>query len=234
MLRIAIVEDDEEASGQLKDFIARYCKENGKQARITAYSDGIDIASDYTAEYDIIFLDIVMKHMDGLKAAEYIRKKDKNVIIVFVTSESRYAIKGYEVEALCFMVKPLSFKRFSHEMDRCVEKLESQKGRYVVLTTESGIDKIDVDKIIYIESQNHKMIINTTDKSYCVYETMKSLEGRLPKEQFSRCNNCYLINLDYVNGVHGEYALLDGEELKISRSRRKGFIEDFSSYYICR
>lgn len=233
MLRIAVVEDDKKSSGLLKGYIDRYCKENGEQARVNFFSDGIDIASDYNAEYDLIFLDIVMKHMDGLKAAEYIRKKDKNVVIVFVTGDARFAVKGYSVEALSFMVKPVSYSVFSHEMERCVEKIYSGRGKYVVLTTENGIDKIAVNNIIYIESQNHKMIINTTEKLYCVYETMKSLEGRLPKEQFSRCNNCYLVNLDFVRGVHGEYALINDEELKISRSRRKGFIEDFSSYYFC-
>ena len=233
MLRIAVVEDDKACSDLIKEFIDRYCKENGEQARVISFSDGIDIASDYTAEYDIIFLDVVMKHMDGLKAAEYIRKKDRNVVIVFVSADARFAVKGYEVEALSFMVKPVTYSVFSKEMARCVEKINSGRGKYVVLTTENGIDKIAVDQIIYIESQNHKMIINTTEKPYCVYETMKSLEGRLPKEQFSRCNNCYLVNLNYVEGVHGEYALINGAELKISRSRRKGFIEDISSYYFC-
>lgn len=233
MLRIAVVEDDKACSDLLKEYIDRFCKQSGEQARVAAFGDGIDIASDYAAEYDIIFLDIVMKHMDGLKTAEYIRKKDKNVIIVFVSSDARFAVNGYSVEALSFMVKPVTYPVFSKEMGRCVEKIKNGRGKYVVLTTENGIDKIAVDKIIYIESQNHKMLINTTEKPYCVYETMKSLEGRLPKDQFSRCNNCYLVNLDFVKGVHGEYALVNGEELKISRSRRKGFIDDISSYYFC-
>lgn len=233
MLRIAVVEDDEECSDLLKEYIDRYCKENGEKARVISFSDGIDIASDYTAEYDIIFLDIVMKHMDGLKAAEYIRKKDKNVIIVFVTGDVSFAAEGYSVDASSFMVKPVSYNIFSRGMSRCIEKLKTGRDRYVILATEDGIDRVPVDEIIYIESQNHKMIINTTVKYYCVYETMKSLVARLPKDQFSRCNNCYLVNLDFVTGVHGEYALVGGEELKISRSRRKGFIEDISSYYFC-
>ena len=233
MLRIAVVKNEKSCSDLLKEFIDRYCKENGEQARIVSFGDGIDIASDYTAEYDIIFLDTVMKHMDGFKAAEYIRRKDKNVIIVFVAPDAKYAVKGYSVEALSFMVKPVNYSEFSNEMSRCVEKIKNCRGKFVVLATENGINKIAVDSIVYIESQNHKMNINTTEKLYSVYETMKSLESRLPKEQFSRCNNCYLVNLDYVKGVHGEYARIEGEELKISRSRRKGFIEDISSYYFC-
>lgn len=231
MLRIAVVEDDKSCSELIKEYIEQYCKENAEEARISFFGDGIDIASDYTAQYDIIFFDIVMKHMDGLKAAEYIRKKDKNVILAFITSDARYAIKGYAVEALCFMVKPVSYSVFSKEFGRCVDKIKSGRGKYIILNTENGLDRIATDQIVYIESQNHKMMINTTERSYCVYETMKNLEEKLPKKQFVRCNNCYLVNLDYVKGVHGEYVVLTSRELKISRSRRKGFLEDVEAFF---
>ncbi len=231
MLRIAVVEDEKHCSDLLKEYIERYCRENEEEARVSFFSDGIDIASDYTAQYDIIFLDIMMRHMDGLKAAEYIRKKDKNVILAFVTGDARYAIKGYSVEALCFMLKPVSYSVFAKEFGRCVDKMKSGRGKYIVLNTEYGIDRIAIDKIVFIESQNHKMVINTTERSYCVYETMKSLEGKLPKMQFVRCNNCYLVNLDHVKGVHGEYVVIGSRELKISRSRRKSFLEQLETLF---
>ena len=231
-MRVAVVEDEKEYSSQLKNYIEKYCKENNEKVHIVSFSDGIDIASDYTADYDIIFLDIVMKHMDGLKTAEYIRNMDKKVVIVFVTSDARYAIHGYAVDATSFLLKPLNYAVFAQEFGRCVEKVKSVQKKYIVFSTENGMDRIELDKIVYIESQGHKMIINTTEKPYCVYETMRSLENKLPQEQFSRCNNCYLVNLSYVKGVHGEYVLLDDGELKISRSRRKGFLEDMSEYFM--
>ncbi len=231
MLRIAVVEDDKSCSELLKGYIERYCKENAEEARVSFFGDGIDIASDYTAQYDIIFLDIVMRHMDGLKTAEYIRKKDKNVILAFVTSDARFAIKGYAVEALCFLIKPVSYSVFSKEFGRCLDKIKSGRGKHIVLNTENGMDRVAVDQIVYIESQNHKMIINTTEGSHCVYETMRSLEERLPKKQFARCNNCYLVNLDHVRGVHGEFVVIASRELKISRSRRKGFLQNLELFF---
>ena len=231
MLRIAVVDDEREYSDILKEFIDRYCRENGEEAHVVSFSDGIDIASDYTAQYDIIFLDIAMKHMDGLKTARYIRKKDKNVIIVFVTAAAQHAIDGYAVEALSYIIKPVGYEVFAREFTRCIEKMKSGRGRYIIISTENGMDRVAVDEIEFIESQNHKMIINTTQTNYCVYETMKSLESKLPNEQFSRCNNCYLVNIEHVRGVHGEYAVIGGAELKISRSRRKGFLEDVEKYY---
>lgn len=231
MLRIAVVVEDNECSSALKLHIDRYCKEKGEEARVISFSDGIDIVSDYSAGYDVIFLDVAMKHMDGIQAAKYIRMKDKNVIIVLIADDIRYALKGYSVEALCFMLKPFSYSAFCGEFSRCMEKVNSVRGNFIILATENGVDRVAVDGIVYIESQNHKMIINTVNKPYCVYETMRSLEGRLPAEQFARCNNCYLVNLDYITGVHGEYVSIAGRELKISRSRRKTFLENISAFY---
>jgi len=231
MLKIAVVEDDKESSDKLKEYIDKYCGENGEEAQVKYFSDGVDIASEYTADYDIILMDIVMKHMDGLKAAEYIRTMDKDVIIVFITNDARYAIKGYAVEALSFLLKPVSYIAFSQEFGRCVNKIKNRNVNYIVFSTENGMDRVAVDKIIYIESQNHKMIVNTPDRQYCVYDTMRNLENKLSKEQFSRCNNCYLINLAYVKGVHGDFVQTDVNELKISRSRRKGFLDDIAAFF---
>lgn len=231
-MRVAVVEDDKECADQIIGFIDRYCKENNEHTSVVTFSDGIDIASDYTADFDVVFLDIVMKHMDGLKTAEYIRKMDKKVIIIFITSDPQYAIQGYSVEALSFILKPVNYFVFSQEFARCFNKVNGDLRKYVVFPTEKGMDRIALDKIVYIESRDHQQIINTTERTYCVYETMKKLEAKLPDEQFSRCNNCYIVNLAYVKGIHGEYVLIEGGELKISRARRKSFLDDMANYFV--
>lgn len=233
-MKVAVVEDDVACAELLKGYIERYCAENKLPIKIMSYSDGIDIASEYTADFDVVFLDIVMKHMDGLKTAEYIRRMDKKVIIIFVTNDTQYAVHGYSVEALSYLVKPVTYFNFSQEFCRCAEKVCSDKKDYVVFSTDKGMDRIAIDKILYIESRDHQQIINTTDRTYCVYETMKKLESKLPKGQFSRCNNCYIVNLDHVKGIHGEYVIIDGGELKISRARRKSFLEDLATTFINR
>ncbi|MCH5351059.1 MAG: response regulator transcription factor [Clostridiales bacterium] len=229
-MKIAIVDDDKEKSEELKGFIVRYCLEHGKKAHIVEFADGIDIVSDYAADYDIVFLGIVMKHLDGIKTAKLIRDMDSKVVLAFVSDDSSYAVHGYSVGATSFMVRPISFEVFEEEFARCIEKAEGGQTKYLVLSTDKGMDRLELDKIVFIESQSHNIIINTTEKLYNAHETMRSLEARLPKEQFMRCNHCYIVNLLHVKGVHGEYALLDGGELKVSRSRRKEFIESWTKY----
>lgn len=232
MMRVAIVEDDADCVARIKEYIERYCTEHNETVQITTFSDGIDIASDYSADYDVVFLDIVMKHMDGMKAAEIIRKMDNKVIIIFMTGDPQYAVQGYSVEALSYLLKPVNYFVFSREFGRCIAKINGEYRKYISFATERGMDRIALDKIIYIESRDHQQIIYTTEKTYHVYETMKKIEGRLPKGQFSRCNNCYIVNLSYVKGIHGEYVSIEGGELKMSRSRRKPFMEDMATLFI--
>ena len=96
MVRIALVEDDPIYRNQLKEYLARYEKESAEKIRITTFTDGDEIAIGYRAEYDIILMDIEMNYMDGMTAAEEIRRLDPEVVIIFITNSPQYAIKGYQ------------------------------------------------------------------------------------------------------------------------------------------
>ena len=229
-MRVALVGGDRETITQLVSFVERYSVETGEKVHITRFSDGIDVVSDYSANFDVIILDTVTKHMGWLKTAETIRSMDRKVVLAFVTTDPINAVSGYSVDATSFMIKPLSYAVFAQEINRCIAKVKSFQKKHIMISRENGMDRIELDKIVYIESAGHKMVIYTTEKTYCVYETMRGLENKLPKEQFARCNYCYIVNLAHVMGVHGEYVVLDGKELKISRSRRKVFIDILSQF----
>ena len=94
MIRIALVEDDPACREQLRGYLDRYGKESGEKLSVTTFADGDEIALHYTADYDIILMDIEMKFMDGMTAAELIREKDDSVVIIFITNSPQYAIKG--------------------------------------------------------------------------------------------------------------------------------------------
>jgi DNA-binding LytR/AlgR family response regulator len=109
MIRIAIVEDDRHDREALKKCLNRYEKENQVKFTVTEFQDGEDIVTDYTASYDLIILDIEMAFLNGMKAAEKIRELDTNVIIIFITNMPQYAIQGYKVNALDYILKPISY-----------------------------------------------------------------------------------------------------------------------------
>lgn len=113
MITIAIVEDEDSYAEQLKDYINEYQKELGQRFKTIRFSDGDEIVEKYTGEYDIILMDIQMRFMDGMSAAEEIRKLDSEVVIMFITNMTNYAIRGYAVDAMDYVLKPVSYFAFS-------------------------------------------------------------------------------------------------------------------------
>ena len=230
MFRIAIVEDDRDYQNQLLQYCDKYAKENNEEFQTIVFSDGDGILDNYTANYDVIFMDIQMRLTDGMTTAKEIRKYDEKAIIIFVTNMSQYAIKGYEVGALGYVLKPISYFVFSQELLKALRKIRSESSHSVVLRQEDGMQVIDTRKIIYVESDNHVLTIHTDDGNFEMRGTMKEMEERLSVDSFARCNNSYLVNLKYVRRIVQNDVDVNGEMLPISRPRKKEFIEALTDY----
>lgn len=230
-IHVAIVEDNDTQAELLTAYAYRYAQENEEEIAVTRFNDGETLVNEYSASYDIIFLDIQMKLMDGMETATYIRKLDKEVIIVFVTNMSQYAIKGYQVNALAFLLKPVPYFAFSQELERCIEKLKSREKHFVMVNAENGVFRLCTDDILYIEVLNHRLYIHTKTEEIKTYGTIKEMESKLPKTDFFRSNSCYLVNLSHVSGVKEGMAMVGKTELAISRAKKKGFMEALAGYY---
>ena len=230
MFRIAIVEDDRDYQNQLLQYCDKYAKENNEEFQTIVFSDGDGILDNYTANYDVIFMDIQMRLTDGMTTAKEIRKYDEKAIIIFVTNMSQYAIKGYEVGALGYVLKPISYFVFSQELLKALRKIRSESSHSVVLRQEDGMQVIDTRKIIYVESDNHVLTIHTDDGNFEMRGTMKEMEERLSVDSFARCNNSFLVNLKYVRRIVQNDVDVNGEMLPISRPRKKEFIEALTDY----
>ncbi len=230
MVHVAIVDDDRTNLENLKDYANKYQEEYNENLKITTFQDGADIAEEYKAEYDIIILDIKMPFMDGMRAAELIRKVDSDVIIIFITNMAQYAIKGYSVQAMNFLLKPVTYFAFSQELHKAVTLIKERKKAYLVIRINSGMARINVDEIEYVESKQHQIIVHTKNNSYSTRDSMKNVEKFLSPYKFIRCNNSYLINLRYVEGIDQNIVLVGGDELQISRPRKKIFIEALADY----
>ncbi len=228
--RIAIVEDEKASRELVKKYIKRYSIEHNRFFDVVEFEDGTEIIRDYEGKFDIIFLDIEMKHSNGMEIAEKIREKDKNVIIIFKTNMAQYAIKGYSVDALSFLLKPVPYFAFYQEFKRSIEKLDAREDSYILVPVESGIKKVMTNDINYVESMKHTLTIKTKQGDYSMRGVMKDMESKLEKYYFFRCNNCYLVNLAKVKGIQGEFAVVGNDELKMSRARKKPFLEALTSY----
>lgn len=230
MIRIAIVEDENEYQTQLANYISRYEKENNQTFEITVFSDGLDIVDNYTPLWDIIFMDIRMKHLDGMAAAAKIRRYDPAVTIIFITTMAQYAIKGYEVDALDFILKPVSYAQFAMKLKKALSAVKKREEKYLLLPIEDRKERVSAAEILFIEVQNHNLHVITKKQTYVMRLSMQVMEKELTPYHFVRCNNSYLINLYNVTGVNRDSVLIGKYEIPISRPRKKQFLKALSDY----
>ena len=118
MIRVAIVEDEEAVREQLLGYVQRYTRQYGTTFEVRTFSDGVEILEGYRPVYDLILLDVEMKHLDGMETAQRIRALDSDVMIVFITNMAQYAIKGYAVGALDYVLKPVPYFAFSQQLQK--------------------------------------------------------------------------------------------------------------------
>ena len=186
MIRIALVEDDPVYREQLQNYLTQFGQQSGEKLAVTVFDDGDEIALNYKAEYDIILMDIEMKFMDGMTAAEMIRQKDDQVVIIFITNSPQYAIKGYAVDALDYVLKPVSYYAFSQRIQRAVTRMNRRRQqRCITVTTREGTHKLAFDRINYVEVQTHELIFHTRDGLLTATGSMKELEKSLDSPAFS-------------------------------------------------
>lgn len=231
MIKIAIVEDEQLYAKQLHEYLRKYEKENGEAIEVTIYSDGDQIVEKYQSQYDIILMDIEMKFMDGMSAAEEIRKIDTEVVIIFITNMTQYAIRGYAVDALDYVLKPVSCFALSQRLNRAIGRMRKRESKMIMVNMKGGIVRLNIANIYYIESQGHTLILHTILGDYETSGTMKEMESKLLGMNFCRGNKGYLINLQHVDGISDGCAIVKDEKLILSRARKKEFMEALTKYW---
>lgn len=229
-IRIAIVEDEPLFAKQLEDYIRQYEKESGKQIHITMFADGEDITDRYSGSYDIILMDIQMQFMDGMTAAEKIRELDHEVIIMFITSMIQYAVRGYEVDAMDYVVKPVEYFAFSRKLGKAIGRLKKSGSISISVPSEDGIKKLAVSEIYYMESQGHYARYRTARGEFLSRVSLKELEGEMKQYGFFRCGKGFLVNMKHVDGISGGDCIIGGDRIPISRNKKNEFMELLLQY----
>ncbi len=230
MIRIALVEDDAVYRDELTRYLDRYARDSAVKFHITTFTDGRDLVKGYTANFDVILMDIVMPGMDGMEAAERIRQADSEVVIIFITSTPHYAMKGYLVDALDYVLKPLSYYAFSQRIDRAIARMQKRTKTFISVPVKGGVKKVDVSRITYVEVQDHDLLFHMDGETFTTKGTLSDLERTLPERQFFRCSKCYLVNLEYVQAVQASDILVGSDLIQVSRARKKPLLDALNDY----
>jgi DNA-binding LytR/AlgR family response regulator len=230
MIRVAIVEDEAEIREQLMGYVQRYTRQYGTAFEVKTFADGLEILEDYRPAYDLILLDIEMKHLDGMETARRIRELDPEVMLVFITNMAQYAIKGYAVGALDYVLKPVPYFAFSQQLQKVEEQLRRRTRHYLAVPVEGGLRRLDTSRIYYIESEGHRVHFYTEEGDFAAPGALKALEEKLADRPFARCNSGYLVNLAQVQAVQQNTVEVGPYELQVSRPKRKSFLAALTDY----
>ena len=230
MYRIAIVEDNPESVEKLKQYLTRYSEEYKMPLKHNVFTNGMDFISDYRADYDVVLMDIEMPNMDGMTAARRLRQIDESVCLIFVTNLAKYAIEGYEVRALDFLVKPVEYQNFKMKLQKALELRSHSQKRELVLNLKSGVQRLRLDEIYYIEVIDHNLIYHTAKGSFSERRSIKECETQLDAYGFARCSNSYLVNLRHVTAMTGGNITVAGDSLPVGRTKKKEFLMRLTEY----
>lgn len=231
MFRIAVVEDREPDSQLLRQYLRQYAGERKIDLAIETFPDGEDISVDYACQFDIIFMDIMMQFVDGMSAAEEIRKRDDKVIIIFTTTMTDYAVKGYQVGAFDYILKPITYYAFSRSFERALAKLPAgDESEFIVLSLSDGKRKVEFKDICWIESSMHYLTFSTKKGEFRTYMRMKDIEQTLSGHDFFRINKGIIVNLKYVEAIREDDCMVNGTALPISRRKKAEFLEALNTY----
>lgn len=230
MIRISLVEDDERTANEMISFFDKYAKEKGTEISVAHFFDALSFIKSYTLDCDAVFMDIELPGMDGMQAVKKLRTLDKTVAVVFVTNLAQYAVKGYSVHAFDFIVKPVTYYTFALKMNGLCEYLKKNKKVMIMISGRQGKRVVAVNELKYVEVNKHNIIYHTLTENIACSGTMKSVYEELKDLPFAFCNQSYLVNLRFCEGVSGNVLYLKDEELLISAPKRKDFLKELTRF----
>lgn len=233
MFKIAICDDEDILIHELKGSLERYASETGREFCLFVYHDGSELLEKYNSEYDLIFMDIKMERLNGLKTAQEIRRIDSTVGLIFLTSLKQYVWKGYEYSAVNYLLKPVKYGVLKMELDRYFSNYQGKDEPYLSFSNDSGKHKVLYKNLCYAETDKRNVMLHFEGQQQIIYKNMKEISTLLcTQPQFAQCHQSFVVNLSYVKGVEGlELLLTTGECIPISQPRRKAFMMKLTDYW---
>lgn len=229
-MRIAVVDDNAADRRLLEGYLEKYRKEKECSFTVVPYENSIEFLESYGQGYDVVFLDIEMPGMNGLETAEELRKADDSVGIIFITNMAQYAIRGYEVNAIDFMVKPVGYYNFSLKLEKALDFAEKKQMKIVTVATRDQIVRLTQQQVWYVEKDKNYVIYHTEKGTYKARGTMQEVKEKLDSFLFAECMTGCLVNLQYVEEVGKDSVQIKDAQLPVSRRMRKDFMQHFMDY----
>lgn len=227
--RIAICDDEQNQIEYITSIVTSWSNHKGHSCEIRTFASAEAFLFEYEEDkaYDILLLDVAMKNMNGIELAKRIRKDNNRAEIIFITSHFEFVGEGYEVDALHYLIKPISVEKFTQVLTKAAEKL-SVEPPSVVISCEGETVKLYESDILYVESFLHYIVIHTKDNEYKIKENISVFENKV-SDVFYRIHRSYLVSLKYITRISRTSVNIGNTELPLSRGKydniNRAFIE---------
>jgi len=234
MFRIAVCEDDAAQQAYEEMLLRRWAQDNQYKVMVDLYASAEQFlfAAEDGPAYDLLILDIQMGGMNGMELAGKIREDGGDMAIIFLTGVPDYALEGYEVGAVRYLMKPLKEQVFYDLLNRLFEKIEQDRGEYFLWEQGMNVSRIALRDIVYVEARGHYTYMNTVKGEMEWKASFSSLEEKFRDGSFCLLRRGLLVNLEHVEKITRSECLLDnGGSLPVARERYKDLNGAFIAYY---
>ena len=226
MLSIAVCDDEVIECCNMEKRIKRVMEEMKIPCIIRQFRSGGELLQTLES-FDIVFLDIIMQEMDGMKTAQLFRRKAFDKILIFVSSSREYVFEAYDVEAFQYLLKPVEDRKLKNVLQKAVQKTERRSQEFIIVSRERQKKKLFLDDIYYFEIKGRIVDVHGLEGIFTYYGQIGELEDKLQDKGFFRCHKSYLVNLKHVDGYNRQDVILEnGERIVIAKRRYGQFVQE--------
>lgn len=237
-MNIAICEDNIYMQTKLEEIVSSCFSDDTNLFECEVFPSGealLQYEEQNKIQFQIYLLDIEMAKLTGMETAKKIRQKDKNAIIIFITSHGELMQEAFEVFAFHFLVKPIDETKAKQVLLRAIETLQLKQSVFQ-FTIRKKIHTLNLQQIEYFESFQRKMIIHTVDsETFTYYGTLKDVLDKIPTQLFAQVHSSYIVNMEQIKTVSGEEIILNSDTgVLLTKTYHKAFNETYRNFALSR
>lgn len=230
LFKVAIVDDNNSEIDELKKLIEKFELENSCNIEVSVFNDGNQFLGSSMQSFDIVYMDMLMPGLDGIEVSKMLRNISKNVQIIIVSSTPNFAIKGYLVDAVGYILKPVNYFIFKTTTEKAIENLKKEASAFIYINNKGEKLKVNLNDVLYVEVLDHDLFVILKDTRYKIRLTLNEFYENYKKFGFAKPNKSYLVNLKYIDSIKGNEINILGHIISISKLRRKEFEKEFYDY----
>lgn len=224
MITVAICDDEKYFLAQLRKSTEHYFSTQKQHFQIFEFNDGESLLSS-GQNFDIILMDLKLPGKNGMEIIKLLRREKSRCQVIFITSYQEYALQAFQVDAVHYLLKPITDENLYQALSRSLERMGKTDSKTLAITKGACTEIVFIKDILYCEVMDHRLYIHTKSMTYDYLGTLEELEKQLD-DRFFRCHKSYIVNMEQVISRQGDSATVSGGgQVLISRRKQQDFTQ---------